>query len=129
MPTIVISWLGKILKITHTRPQLFYAQLSTKFHLVIKSKMLKNKTFLPLTLRCFSYHANNCWHFNIYEYYKFYAQLSWHEKNFITSGPGLNWYAQLSLKFQLLRPTYMLQNKDFICFKTLRCCYYPANKC
>ena len=29
------------------------------------------------SLRCGIYHANNCWHFNIYEQDKFHAQLSW----------------------------------------------------
>ena len=44
-------------------------QLSTKFQLLIKTKILKNEV--------------SCWHFNIYEQDKFCAQLS-----FITSGPG-----------------------------------------
>ena len=32
------------------------------------------------------YNANSCWHFNIYEQEKFYAQLSWAWNFFITSG-------------------------------------------
>ena len=44
------------------------------------------------TLRCCIYHAdkclkaNNCWHFNIYEYDKFHTQWSWGQFFFITSG-------------------------------------------
>ena len=36
---------------------------------------------------------------------------------------------QLSMEFQLLIKGQMLKYKDFSCFKTLRCCFYPANKC
>ena len=58
-------------------------QLSMKFQLPIKIKMLKNNDFScfqPHT--CCIYHANkcynanSCWHFNIYEHDKFHAQLS-----------------------------------------------------
>ena len=36
---------------------------------------------------------------------------------------------QLSMKLQLLLKTKMLKVKSFTCFKTLRCCIYPAYKC
>ena len=36
---------------------------------------------------------------------------------------------QLSMKFQLPIKTKILKNKDCSCFKTQRCCIYPANKC
>ena len=36
---------------------------------------------------------------------------------------------QLSMNFQLLILTKMLDNKDKSCFNTLRYCIYPANKC
>ena len=36
---------------------------------------------------------------------------------------------QLSMKLQLLTKDKMLKNKDFSCFKTLKCCIYLANKC
>ena len=48
-------------------------QLSMKFQLLIKTKILTNKgVFCFKSLRCCIYHAdkclnaNNCWHFNIY---------------------------------------------------------------
>ena len=58
-------------------------QMSTKFQLLIKIKILINEE-VPCckSLKCCIYHdnkclnANNCWHFNIYEQYKFCAQLS-----------------------------------------------------
>ena len=34
--------------------------------------------------------------------------------------------AQLSMKFQLLIKTKLPKIKDFSCYKTLRCCIYPA---
>ena len=57
-------------------------QLSMKFQLLIKTKVLTNEE-VPCfkSLRCI-YHANkcqnanNCWHFKIYEQDKFCAQLS-----------------------------------------------------
>ena len=59
------------------------SQLSIKFHLPIKIKMLIIKDFSCFqTLRCCIYHAykclnaNNCWHFNIYDQDKVGAQLS-----------------------------------------------------
>ena len=59
------------------------AQLSMKFHLLIKTEMLKNKDLSCFQiLRCCIYHAykclnaNNWGHFNIYEHDKFHAQLS-----------------------------------------------------
>ena len=36
---------------------------------------------------------------------------------------------QLSMKFQWLIKGKVSKNKAFSCFKTLRCCIYPANKC
>ena len=58
-------------------------QLSTKFQLLIKTKIPTNeKVFCFKSLRCCIYHANkcenanDCWHFNIYEQDKFRAQLS-----------------------------------------------------
>ena len=58
-------------------------QLSTKFQLLIKTKIPKNEEVPSLkSLRLCIYHANkcsnanNCWHFNIYEQDKFCAQLS-----------------------------------------------------
>ena len=58
-------------------------KLSTNFQLHIQTKMLKGKEFSKFqTLKRFTYHAdkcqnaNNCWHFNIYEYDQFYDQLS-----------------------------------------------------
>ena len=36
---------------------------------------------------------------------------------------------QLSTKFQLLIKTKIPTNKNFYCFKSLRCCIYNANKC
>ena len=51
-------------------------QLSTKFQLHRKTKILTNKEVSCFkSLRCCIYHAN-CWHFNIYEQDKFRAQLS-----------------------------------------------------
>ena len=56
-------------------------QLSMKFQVLIKTKILKNKgIFCFQTLRYCIFHANgclnanNCWHFNIYEHDKFRAQ-------------------------------------------------------
>ena len=47
-------------------------QLSMKFQLLIKTKMLKNiVVFCFQTLKCCI-----CWHFNIYEHDKYHAQLS-----------------------------------------------------
>ena len=64
-------------------------QLSTKFQLLIKTKILTNgEVYCFMSLRCCIYHANkclnanNCWHFNIYEQDKFHAQLSWAWKKF-----------------------------------------------
>ena len=58
-------------------------QLSTKFQLLIKTKIPTNEEVSCLkSLRCCHYHAykckkaNNCWHFNIYELDIFHAQLS-----------------------------------------------------
>ena len=43
-------------------------QLSMKFQLLLKTKMLKNKDLLSNSQMFFFYHANKCcWHFNIYE--------------------------------------------------------------
>ena len=36
---------------------------------------------------------------------------------------------QLSMKFELFIKGEMMKNKDCSCFKTLRCCIYPGNKC
>ena len=36
---------------------------------------------------------------------------------------------QLSTKFQLLIKIKLLTNKEVSCFKSLRCCIYPANNC
>ena len=36
---------------------------------------------------------------------------------------------QLSMKFQRLIKTKILTNKEVSCFRSLRCCIYPANKC
>ena len=36
---------------------------------------------------------------------------------------------QLSTKFQLLIKTKLPTNEEVYCFKSLRCCIYPANKC
>ena len=36
---------------------------------------------------------------------------------------------QLSMKFQLLIKTKIPTNKVVPCFKSLRCCIYPTNKC
>ena len=38
-------------------------------------------------------------------------------------------HAQLRMKFQLLIKGKMVNNKNFACLNTLRCCIYPANKC
>ena len=35
----------------------------------------------------------------------------------------------LSMKFQMLIKGKMMKNNDLSCFKTLRYCIYPANKC
>ena len=58
-------------------------QLSTKFQLLIKTKISTNKEVSCFkSLRCCIYHpnkglnANICWHFNIFEQDKFRAQLS-----------------------------------------------------
>ena len=58
-------------------------ELSTKFQLLIKAKIPKNKEVSCFkALRCCIYHAhkgenaNNCWHFNINGQDKFRAQLS-----------------------------------------------------
>ena len=58
-------------------------QLSTKFELLIKTKIPTNKEITCFkSLRLCIYHAykclnaNNCWHFNIYEQDKFRAQPS-----------------------------------------------------
>ena len=65
-------------------------QLSMKFWLLLKSKMLNNKDFSCLQiLKCCIYHTYKCWHFNIYEHYKFHAQLRWAWKKFYNVGPGL----------------------------------------
>ena len=73
-------------------------QLSTKFQLLIKTKIRTNKEVSCFkSLRCI-YHAkkcqnaNNCWHFNIHEQDKFRAQLSSVWKKFYTSEPGLTLY-------------------------------------
>ena len=49
-----------------------------EFQLLIKTKMLKNKDFSCFqAVQWYIYHAdkclnaNNCWHFNIYEYDQF----------------------------------------------------------
>ena len=70
-------------------------QLSTKFQLLIETKLPTNKeVYCFKSLRCCIYHAykclnaNNCWHFNIYEQDKFCAQLSWAWKKFYNLGPG-----------------------------------------
>ena len=34
---------------------------------------------------------------------------------------------QVSMKFQLLSTTKMLKNKNFSCFRILRCCFYHVN--
>ena len=53
------------------------ARLSTKFQLLIKTKIPTNKeVYCFKTLRCCIWHANNCWHFDIYEQDEFRAQLS-----------------------------------------------------
>ena len=36
---------------------------------------------------------------------------------------------QLSTKFQLLIKTKIPTNDEVYCFKSLRCCIYPANEC
>ena len=61
----------------------YSAQLSMKFQLFIKTKMLKNKDCSGFqTLRCCTYSANKClnandwWHFNIYGHDKIHAHLS-----------------------------------------------------
>ena len=36
---------------------------------------------------------------------------------------------QLSMKFQLLIKTKIPTNEEVSCFKSLRCCVYPADKC
>ena len=36
---------------------------------------------------------------------------------------------QLSMKFQLLIKTKISTNEEVSCFKSLRCCNYPAHKC
>ena len=58
-------------------------QLSTKFQLLITTKIPTNKEVSCFkSLRCCIYHANkcknatNCWHFNIHEQDKFHTQLS-----------------------------------------------------
>ena len=72
-----------------TRPRGYTAfywcstQLSMKFHLLIKTKMLKNKDVSCFQfLRCCIHHANanNCWHFNIHELDKFMLSRAGHEK-------------------------------------------------
>ena len=72
------------------------AQLSMKFHLVIKIKIPTIKTFFSaqLSWACSAELSmkdvlNKCQYLKIYEQNKFHAQLSWHEKSSITSGPGL----------------------------------------
>ena len=64
-------------------------QLSTKFQLLIRTKIPTNKEVSWLkSLRYCIYHtykcenANNCWHFNIYGQGKFLAQLRWAWKKF-----------------------------------------------
>ena len=58
-------------------------QLSTKFQLLIKTKIPTNEEISCFkSLICCIYHANkrlnanNCWHFNIYKQDKFRAQAS-----------------------------------------------------
>ena len=58
-------------------------RLSTKFQLLIKTKILTNEEvscFKPLIYCIYPANKllndNNCWHFNIYEQDKFSAQLS-----------------------------------------------------
>ena len=36
---------------------------------------------------------------------------------------------QLSMKFELLTKTKIRTNIEDSCFKSLRCCIYPANQC
>ena len=36
---------------------------------------------------------------------------------------------KLNIRFQLLRNTKILTDKDFSCFKTVKCCIYPGYKC
>ena len=69
-------------------------QLSTKFQLLIKTKIPTNNEFSCFkSLRCCIYHANKClnkcWHFNIYEQDKFRAQLSWVWKKFYDLGASI----------------------------------------
>ena len=49
-----------------------------------------------------------------------------------TAGPEViklfSYSTQLSMKFQMLIKSMLLNNKDFICFQTLRCCVYNAHK-
>ena len=65
------------------KPFSYSTQLSMEFQLLMKTKMLKNKDFSSFQAvlwyinhsdKCLN--ANNCWHFDIYEYDKFRAQLS-----------------------------------------------------
>ena len=96
------QWESNKLTIRHhnTHPQVFFVnlqftrprgyktfsystQLSTKFKLLNKTKIPKNKEFSCFkSPPCCIYHANkmlnvnNCWHFTIYEHDKFRAQLS-----------------------------------------------------
>ena len=72
-------------------------QLSTKFQLLITTKIPTNKeVYCFKSLICCSYlankcsNANNCWHFNICEPDKIPTQLSWVWKKFYNLGTRLN---------------------------------------
>ena len=68
---------------TETQILAFSTQLSTKFQLLIKTRMRKNKDISCIrAFRCCIYpankcwNANHCWHFNIYEQDKFHSKSS-----------------------------------------------------
>ena len=54
----------------------FSAQLNMKFQLLIKTKNAEKYTLFSFQPHQYSIYHANCWHFNIYEHGKFYAQLS-----------------------------------------------------
>ena len=96
----------------------FSNQLDMTFQLLIKIEMLQTELFSGFqTLRCYIYpahkyqNANNWWHFNIYDHDKFHAQLSWHEKGFITSRPGSRISIVLTVKSYVLT-SFMISPDD-----------------
>ena len=61
------------------------------------------------------------------------ALLIMYELHYTRPGPEViklvSYSTQLSMKFQLLIKTKIPANKEVLCFKSLRCCIYHANKC